>query len=171
MSSSAKSTRPRLHAVALSRLPYAIGGIIRRAFGGRDTFILERDGLPVAALVNARDWLAYLDARFPGISSSVNRAEFAAPYVRPERRPPPRTRRRKARTGTKRSAAIRKPNATRRKTKRGARVAAKAPVKPRGTQGKTARKGGSRKQAARVRTARVPRQKPSRQRTGGRKKK
>jgi hypothetical protein len=111
MPASRTRKHPRLHAVALSRLPYAIGSIIRRAFGGREAFILERDGLPVAALVSAQEWLAYLESRFRGISVAIRRAEFATPYLRPDRRPKRPTRKRK---GAKRprKAAARKRRAT-----------------------------------------------------------
>jgi len=76
---------PTLHAVALSRLRYILGPLVARAFGGREAFILERGKIPVAALVSAREWLEYLESRYPGISARVERGDIAKPQRRASR--------------------------------------------------------------------------------------
>jgi hypothetical protein len=80
-----KDLRPTLHAVALSRLRYILGPLVARAFTGREAFILERGKIPVAALVSAREWLEYLESRYPGISTAVQRGDIAKPQRRASR--------------------------------------------------------------------------------------
>jgi hypothetical protein len=77
----------------MSRLPYVLGPLVRAVYTGHNSYVLESGRYPVAALVNLKEWLAYLETKFPGIATSIERTDLARPYVRPTRRPPPAARR------------------------------------------------------------------------------
>jgi hypothetical protein len=105
----AHHTQPIVTAVALSTAYLKLGELTRRAFAGGEAFVLEKDRIPLVAIVSAREWLEYLAQRYPNVTISVRRTALTAPRVRrpptPSRRKRPSARRAgSSRTGRRRPA-------------------------------------------------------------------
>jgi hypothetical protein len=104
---SSRHTPPTITAVALSTAYLKLGELTRRAFTGGEAFVLEKDRIPLVAIVSAREWMEYLAQRYPNESMPVRRTALTAPRARRAPAPPPRRRsaakhRTKARTTAKR---------------------------------------------------------------------
>jgi hypothetical protein len=83
---------PVVTAVALSTAYLKLGELARRAFTGRESFVLEKGRLPVAAVVSAREWLDYLATRHAGRRVGVRRTGLSQPRSRrPAAKPTPET--------------------------------------------------------------------------------
>jgi hypothetical protein len=73
---------PVVSAVALSTAYLKLGELTRRAFTGGEAFVLEKDRIPLVAIVSAREWMDYLAQRYPTASISVRRSALSAPRAR-----------------------------------------------------------------------------------------
>jgi hypothetical protein len=60
-------TRPKavIHRIPITRARINLGQVARRAHIDKEYFILEKDGIPVAAIMNAEELEDYLEARDP----------------------------------------------------------------------------------------------------------
>ena len=123
-----KDGRPELQAVAMSRVPYVLGTLVRKVYSGRVAYVLESGRYPVAALVNLKDWLAHLETIFPGIGARIERSALARPYVRLARRKP----------APKRQAAARSDRSRRKTSRRRLRAMRVSSI---GTKGHRSRRG------------------------------
>ena len=74
-----RTPTPTLTAVALSTAYIKLGELVRRAFGGRESFILEKDRIPLVAIVSARDWMDYLAEANQGRDLGVRRDALSNP--------------------------------------------------------------------------------------------
>jgi PHD/YefM family antitoxin component YafN of YafNO toxin-antitoxin module len=52
-----------------------LGQVVRRAHLNREYFILEKDGIPVAGIMNADELEDYLEMRDPGIRAQIRRSQ------------------------------------------------------------------------------------------------
>lgn len=69
----------------MNRLPLTkarvnLGALIKRVHNNREHFILEKDGIPVAALLSVDEYEDYLDARDPALKNQIREghAEYRA---------------------------------------------------------------------------------------------
>ncbi len=64
-----------------------IGQLARRAHAGKEIFILESDGIPLAALLDVSELEDYLDTRDPKVRSAIKKsqAEYLAGKAAPAR--------------------------------------------------------------------------------------
>ncbi len=83
-----KATHPEPSAV--SRIPITkarinLGAVVKRAHLNGEYFILEKDGIPVAGIMDAGEMEDYLDLRDPAVKRQIasSRADEAAGRVRP----------------------------------------------------------------------------------------
>ena len=78
------------HKPAVSRIPLAkarskLSALIERVAAGNECFILEKDGLPVAALVDIDEFEDYLELHDPEVNEAIaeSREEYLAGKSRP----------------------------------------------------------------------------------------
>ena len=78
------------HKLPVTRIPLTkaranLGAIIKRVHTGKECFILEKDGLPVAALMDIDEFEDYLELQDPGVSKAISesREEYLAGKSRP----------------------------------------------------------------------------------------
>jgi|BarGraIncu00222A_1022003.scaffolds.fasta_scaffold129235_2 restriction endonuclease len=51
-----------------------LGKVVRRAHMNNETFILEKDGIPIAALMNIDDFEDYLDTKDPKLNKQIKQS-------------------------------------------------------------------------------------------------
>lgn len=71
-------TRTQNHTI--QRIPITqarinLGQVVRRAYLNRECFILEKDGIPVAAIMNADELEDYLELRDPGVKEQIRKSQ------------------------------------------------------------------------------------------------
>jgi len=108
---------PVVTAVALSTAYLKLGELTRRAFSGGEAFVLEKDRIPLVAIVSAREWMDYLAQRYPNTAIPVRRTALTAPRARRPPAPPRRKRSGAGRRAAKRTVrrATARPRATQRR--------------------------------------------------------
>jgi PHD/YefM family antitoxin component YafN of YafNO toxin-antitoxin module len=57
--------------IPLTRARINLGAIIKRVHNGKEQFVLEKDGISVAALVNIDDFEDYIETRDPQIRKII----------------------------------------------------------------------------------------------------
>ena len=98
--------RSVVHRIALTKARTNLGAVVRRVHNNKEYFILERDGIPVAGLMDADELEDYLEVQDPKVREHIrkSREEFQAGKSRPmeqflanraARRPEPARRRRR----------------------------------------------------------------------------
>jgi len=58
-----KESRNKIYSLPLTEARNTLGKVVKRSYLNKDTFILEKDGVPMAALMNIDDFEDYLDSR------------------------------------------------------------------------------------------------------------
>ncbi|MGH9795455.1 MAG: type II toxin-antitoxin system Phd/YefM family antitoxin [Candidatus Acidiferrales bacterium] len=92
-----------VHRLPLTRARVNLGRLIRRVHVHKEYFILEKDGIPVAGVMDAEEFEDYLEARDPEVSSHIRESqeEYLAGKFRPAesllRKPKKRSRARRHR--------------------------------------------------------------------------
>jgi hypothetical protein len=66
--------KPTVHRIPITRARINLGQVVRRASVNREYFILEKDGIPVAGLMNANEFEDYLDSRDPGLKKQIQKS-------------------------------------------------------------------------------------------------
>ena len=61
MSKQAKSRKPVVHHIPITKARINLGQVVRRAHLNRECFVLEKDGIPVAGIMNVDDMEAWLE--------------------------------------------------------------------------------------------------------------
>lgn len=90
-----------VHRLPLTRARINLGRLVRRVHVHKEHFILEKDGIPVAGVMDAEEFEDYLEARDPEVVSRIRKSheEYVDGKVRPaesllrkikRRRPTPR---------------------------------------------------------------------------------
>lgn len=64
-----------VHRVPITKARINLGQVVRRAYANREYFILEKDGIPVAGVMNADEMEDYLDLRDPGLKKQIRRSQ------------------------------------------------------------------------------------------------
>ena len=77
--------KPVVTRVALTKARHNLGALIRRVYAGNECFILEKAGLPVAALMDVDEFEDYLELHDPEVSRAIgeSRKEHLAGKSRP----------------------------------------------------------------------------------------
>jgi len=62
-----------VHRIPLTRARINLGQVVRRARVNREYFILEKDGIPVAGIMNVDDLEDYLKLQDPGVKKQIEK--------------------------------------------------------------------------------------------------
>ena len=70
------ATHPRavVHRIPITRARINLGQVARRAHVYKEYFILEKDGIPVAAIMSAEELEDYLEARDPALKKHIRKS-------------------------------------------------------------------------------------------------
>jgi hypothetical protein len=74
-----------IHRIPITRARINLGQVARRACVNREFFILEKDGIPVAAIMNVEELEDYLELKDPALKKQIRRsyAEYRRGKARP----------------------------------------------------------------------------------------
>jgi PHD/YefM family antitoxin component YafN of YafNO toxin-antitoxin module len=64
-----------VHRIPITQARINLGQVVRRAHVNREFFILEKDGIPVAGLMNVDDFEDYLDMQNPGLKKQIRKSQ------------------------------------------------------------------------------------------------
>ncbi|HME35487.1 MAG TPA: type II toxin-antitoxin system Phd/YefM family antitoxin [Candidatus Sulfotelmatobacter sp.] len=73
-----------VHRIPLTKARINLGQVVRRVHVNREYFILEKDGIPVAGIMNVDDMEDYLELQDPALKEQI--AQSNAEYRRGEAR-------------------------------------------------------------------------------------
>jgi antitoxin (DNA-binding transcriptional repressor) of toxin-antitoxin stability system len=70
------ATHPRvvIHRIPITRARINLGQVVRRAHLNKEYFILEKDGIPVAAIVGMDELEDYLEFQDPGLKMHIRKS-------------------------------------------------------------------------------------------------
>ena len=77
-----KSPNRIVHHIPITKARINLGQVVRRAHLNRECFVLEKDGIPVAGIMNVDDMEDWLELQDPGIHKQI--ATGYAEYQRGE---------------------------------------------------------------------------------------
>lgn len=80
-----KKTTPVVHRVPLTKARINLGQIVRRAHLNKECFILEKDGIPVAGIMDVADMEDWLELQDPKMKQQI--AEGYKEYRQGKTRP------------------------------------------------------------------------------------
>ena len=63
-----------VHRIPITRARINLGQVVRRAHLYREYFILEKDGIPVAGIMNVEELEDYLDLQDPGLKAQIRKS-------------------------------------------------------------------------------------------------
>ncbi len=78
MGKQAKSRKPVVHHIPITKARINLGQVVRRVHLNRECFVLEKDGIPVAGIMNVDDMENWLEQQSPGMGTQI--AEGYAEY-------------------------------------------------------------------------------------------
>ena len=78
MGKQAKYRKPVVHHIPITKARINLGQVVRRAHLNRECFVLEKDGIPVAGIMNVDDMEDWLEQQDPGMRRQI--AEGYAEY-------------------------------------------------------------------------------------------
>lgn len=80
-----KQTPTILHRIPLTKARINLGQVVRRAHVDKEYFILEKDGIPVAGIMDAAELEDYLESRDPKVRGHIlkSKEEYLAGKGRP----------------------------------------------------------------------------------------
>ena len=64
-------TKRTVNRLPLTKARVNLGALVRRVHNNKEQFILERNGIPVAALLDLDEYGDYLDAQDPGLTRQI----------------------------------------------------------------------------------------------------
>lgn len=78
MSKQVKSLKPVVHHIPITKARINLGQVVRRAHLNRECFVLEKDGIPVAGIMNVDDMEDWLEHQDPDMRTQIaeGRAEY-----------------------------------------------------------------------------------------------
>ena len=78
-------TSPVLHRLPITKARINLGQVVRRAHVNKEYFILEKDGIPVAGIMDADELEDYLELRDPKVRAHIRKSygEYRAGKGRP----------------------------------------------------------------------------------------
>jgi hypothetical protein len=65
-----------VHRIPITRARINLGQVVRRAHLNREYFILEKDGIPVAGIMNVDDLEDFLELQDPGIKEQIRKSSL-----------------------------------------------------------------------------------------------
>ena len=70
------ATHPRvvIHRIPITRARINLGQVARRAHINKEYFILEKDGIPVAAIMNVEELEDYLELKDPALKKHIRKS-------------------------------------------------------------------------------------------------
>jgi len=82
-----KKTTPVVHRVPLTKARINLGQIVRRAHLNKECFILEKDGIPVAGIMDVADMEDWLELQDPKVHKQIEEGyqEYRQGKARPAR--------------------------------------------------------------------------------------
>jgi antitoxin (DNA-binding transcriptional repressor) of toxin-antitoxin stability system len=63
-----------VHRIPITKARINLGQVVRRAHNNREYFILEKDGIPVAGVLNVDDMEDYLELQYPTIKNQIRKS-------------------------------------------------------------------------------------------------
>jgi len=80
-----QSKRPTVYRLPITKARVNLGQIVKRAHVNKEYFILEKDGIPVAGILDADELEDYLELRDPKARRAIeaSNADIAAGRTRP----------------------------------------------------------------------------------------
>lgn len=81
----ATKQRFSVHRLPLTEARNNLGKVVRRVHINNETFILEKDGIPIAALMNISDFEDYIDTQDPKLNRQIKQSykEYLQGNARP----------------------------------------------------------------------------------------
>ena len=67
-------TASTVHRIPLTKARHNLGAVIKRVHINKEYFILERDGIPVAGLMDADEFEDYLELRDPKVQADIKKS-------------------------------------------------------------------------------------------------
>ena len=99
--------RPMVHRLPLTQARNTLGAVVKRVHLNKEYVILEKDGIPLAALMNVDEFEDYLELQDPKVRAIIRKGteEYRAGKSRPARELLEELRARAARKVTRRRSA------------------------------------------------------------------
>lgn len=66
--------KPVVHRIPITKARINLGQVVRRAHINRECFILEKDGIPVAGVLNVEDMEDYLELQDPALKNQISKS-------------------------------------------------------------------------------------------------
>lgn len=64
-----------VHRIPITKARINLGQVVRRAHTNREYFILEKDGIPVAGILNVDDMEDYLELQDPALKNQIRKSQ------------------------------------------------------------------------------------------------
>ncbi len=74
-----------VHRIPLTKARHNLGAVIKRVHVNKEYFILERDGIPVAGMMDADELEDYLELRDSKVQEQVRKATMTSVPAEPDR--------------------------------------------------------------------------------------
>lgn len=68
------TSKPVVHRIPITRARINLGQVARRAHINGEFFILEKDGIPVAVIMNVEDLESYLELKDPALKRQIRQS-------------------------------------------------------------------------------------------------
>jgi len=68
-------TKTLVNRLPLTKARINLGALIKRVHNNKEHFVLEKDGIPVAALIDVDEYEDYLDARDPELKLQIREGQ------------------------------------------------------------------------------------------------
>jgi PHD/YefM family antitoxin component YafN of YafNO toxin-antitoxin module len=80
-----KTLKNMVNRIAMSKARVNLGDVVKRAHLNGEYFILEKDGIPIAGIMDADELEDYLESRDPNVRKRIaaSRADAASGKIRP----------------------------------------------------------------------------------------
>lgn len=70
----AKATRPMIHRLPLTKARHRLGEVVKRVHLNKEYIILEKDGIPVAGIMDADELEDYLELKDPKVREHIRKS-------------------------------------------------------------------------------------------------
>ena len=67
----AKKSRPVVHHIPITKARINLGQVVRRVHNNKECFILEKDGIPVAGIIDVDELEDYLEQQDPKLAEQI----------------------------------------------------------------------------------------------------
>ena len=72
-----KKTKPSVYHIPITRARINLGQVVRRVHTNKECFILEKDGIPVAGIIDVDELEDYLELQDPKVAKQVQKGYAA----------------------------------------------------------------------------------------------